>query len=43
MTEQKAADVQRTKRRQCEQIFGPGADMGVTSEGAFCRYRHNGR
>ena len=37
MTEQQVAGVERSKCRQCEQTFGPGADMEVTSEGAFCR------
>ncbi len=41
MTEQQAADAESLKCRQCEQTFGSGADMEVTSEGAFCRHCFN--
>jgi hypothetical protein len=41
MTEQQAAGAESSKCRQCEQAFGPGEDMEVTSEGAFCRHCFN--
>ncbi|MCP3955703.1 MAG: hypothetical protein GY697_26325 [Desulfobacterales bacterium] len=37
MTEQQTAHAQSLKCRQCEQTFGPGADMEITAQGAFCR------
>jgi len=37
MEERQDADVEILKCRQCEKTFGPGADMEVTPQGAFCR------
>ncbi len=37
MVQQQAVDVDILKCRQCEQVFEPGADREVTSEGIFCR------
>ncbi len=37
MEEQKEANVEILKCRQCEKTFGPDADMEVTPKGSFCR------